>query len=277
MEPWELLLWITFLAGVCGTGLGGIIGAIFKSDSPVTISLLLSFAAGVMISIVCFDLATGALETKAGLHFVIGGLITGVLLVYLLNYAIDRHTSSHVSKCADHPATADCPWELIHADHLVEHRRMGGKLGLFVAGIVMASAIALHNLPEGMTIGASFVYTGDLLTGPTLLLAWLIGLHNIPEGMAVAVPLISGGMGRLKAVIVTAASGLPIMLGALLGFWIGEVGKIGLCLSLSFASGAMLYVVFGEIFPQAILLCRNKVPAFSLLAGVIAGMLVIFA
>lgn len=244
MEHLEMLVWVTFLAGVVGTGLGGVIGAIFKSDSPVVISLLLSFAAGVMISIVCFDLVHGALDTKAGLYWVLGGMSVGIAGVSLLNYAIDRHANSHVPKEPDHPKTADCPGELIHLDHLVEHKRKGEKVGLFIAGMVMASAIALHNLPEGM---------------------------------AVAVPLISGGMGRPKAVLVTAASGIPIILGALLGFWIGDVGPHGLCLSLSFASGAMLYVVFGEIFPQAVLLCKSKVPAFSLLAGMIVGMLVIFA
>lgn len=277
MDHIELLIWVTFLAGVVGTGLGGVIGAIFKSDSPVVISLLLSFAAGVMISIVCFDLVHGALDTKAGIYWVLGGMSAGIAGVYLLNFAIDHHANSHVPKEPGHPKTADCPEELIHADHLAEHKRQGGKLALFIAGIVMASAIALHNLPEGMTIGASFVYTDDLLSGPTLLLAWLIGLHNIPEGMAVAVPLISGGMGRLKAIFVTACSGIPIIIGALLGFWIGEVGPLGLCLSLSFASGAMLYVVFGEIFPQAVLLCKSKLPAFSLLIGMLLGMLIIFA
>lgn len=277
METWELLLWITFLAGVIGTGLGGVIAAIFKSDSPEMISLMLSFAAGVMISIVCFGLATGALETNAGLGYVIGGMIGGILIIYFLNYAVYRHINSHVPKSPEHPKTADHPGELIHADHLAQHKREGGRLGLFMAGIIMAWAIAMHNVPEGMTIGASFVYTGDLLTGPTMLLVWLIGLHNIPEGMAVAVPLISGGMGRLKAIFITAASGIPIMLGGLLGFWIGEIGKTGLCLSLAFASGAMLYVVFGEIFPQAILLCKSKTPAFSLMAGMIAGILVIFS
>lgn len=277
MEQVELLVWITFLAGVVGTGLGGVLGAIFKSDSPVVISLLLSFAAGVMISIVCFDLVHGAMDTNAGLYWVLGGMAAGIACVYGLNFAIDHHANTHVPKEAGHPKTAYCPEELIHADHLAAHKREGSKLGLFIAGIVMASAIALHNLPEGMTIGASFVYTDDLLSGPTLLLAWLIGLHNIPEGMAVAVPLISGGMGRIKAMLVTAASGIPIILGALLGFWIGEVGPLGLCLSLSFASGAMLYVVFGEIFPQAVLLCKSKVPAFSLLGGMLVGMLIIYA
>jgi ZIP family zinc transporter len=112
--------------------------------------------------------------------------------------------------------------------------------------------------------------------GAALVLAILIGLHNIPEGMAVSVPLISGGMSRWKAVLITAASGVPTVLGALLGFAIGEIGPIGLTLSLGFASGAMLYVVFGEILPQSILMYHSKLPAFATVGGILVGMLIIF-
>ena len=58
---------------------------------------------------------------------------------------------------------------------------------------------------------------------------------------------------------------------------IGEIGALGLALSLGFASGAMLYVVFGEILPQAIIMYRSKLPAFSAIAGILAGILIIFA
>ena len=110
-----------------------------------------------------------------------------------------------------------------------------------------------------------------------LILAVLIGLHNIPEGMAVSVPLISGGMKKVKAVLITAASGIPTILGALLGYLLGEIGPLGLTLSLGFASGAMLYVVFGEILPQAILMYHSKLPAFSAIIGMLVGMLIIYA
>ncbi len=140
----------------------------------------------------------------------------------------------------------------------------------------MACAIALHNVPEGMTIGASFANSKSLFTGSALVLAVLIGLHNIPEGMAVAVPLISGGMSRGRAIVVTALSGAPTIIGALLGFWLGDIGPLGLALSLCFASGAMLYVVFGEILPQAILMYRSKSPAFSVIVGMMVGILIIY-
>ena len=106
-------------------------------------------------------------------------------------------------------------------------------------------------------------------------MAIVIGLHNVPEGMAVSVPLISGGMGKLKAVLLTALSGLPTVFGALLGFALGGISDIMLVLSLGFASGAMLYVVFGELLPESILMWRSKLPAFVLFIGVIVGFLLV--
>ena len=272
------LLVTTALAGVGGTGLGGLVGAMLQKDSKRVVSLLLSFAAGVMLSVVCFDLVTEAIETQVGLGVVIGAIAIGVAVTYLLNYLIDRKTNPEVPHIdANHPKTADDLDELIHSDHLQQHYvRKDSKLGLFVAGIVMASAIALHNVPEGMTIGASYASNDGAMGNAALILAILIGLHNIPEGMAVSVPLISGGMAKWKAVLITASTGIPTMLGALLGFALGEIGPMGLTLSLGFASGAMLYVVFGEILPQSYLMYHSKLPAFSAIAGILAGLFIIF-
>ena len=272
------LIVTTAIAGVGGTGLGGIIGALLQKDSKRVVSLLLSFAGGVMLSVVCFDLVMEAIETQVGLAFVVGAIASGVGITFLLNYLIDRKTNPEVPHIdANHPKTADDLVELIHSDHLRQHyATKDSKLGLFVAGMVMASAIALHNVPEGMTIGASYACNDGAMGNAALVLAILIGLHNIPEGMAVSVPLISGGMARWKAVLITACSGIPTILGALLGFVLGEIGPMGLTLSLGFASGAMLYVVFGEILPQSYLMYHSKLPAFSAIAGILVGMFIIF-
>ena len=272
------LILTTAIAGVAGTGLGGLVGALLQKDSNRTVSLLLSFAGGVMLSVVCFDLVVEAIDTGAGLVPVILSIAFGVAITYLLNYLIDRGTDPEVPHIDEnHPKTADDLDELIHFDHLEQHyARHDNKLSLFVAGIVMACAIALHNVPEGMTIGASYASHDGVMGSAALVLAVLIGLHNIPEGMAVSVPLISGGMKRWKAVLITAASGIPTILGALLGYLLGEIGPLGLTISLGFASGAMLYVVFGEILPQSILMYHSKLPAFSAIAGILVGLLIIF-
>ena len=272
------LILTTAVAGVLGTGLGGLVGVLLQKDSKRTVSLLLSFAGGVMLGVVCFDLVTEAIDTGAGLFVVIGSIALGVAVTYGLNYLIDIKTDPELPHIDEnHPKTADDLDELIHSDHLEHHyARKDNKLSLFVAGIVMACAIALHNMPEGMTIGASYANNNGVMGSAALVLAVIIGLHNIPEGMAVSVPLVSSGMGKVKAVLITAASGIPTILGALLGYWLGEIGPIGLTMSLGFASGAMLYVVFGEILPQSILMYHSKLPSFSVIAGILAGLLIIF-
>ena len=278
-----LLVGITAIAGVGGTGMGGAVACMFRKDSDKTVSLLLSFAAGVMTAVVCFDLLTEALQAEtntSNLWLVIAGVIAGFVLIELLNALIDKATNHEIAHIDEnHPQTADSLEELTHANHLQEH--MTGRQprsGLFLAGLVMAAAIALHNVPEGMVIGASFATTVDqLLTNRGgLIMALVIGLHNIPEGMAVAVPLISGGMSKWRSVGITALSGSPTILGALMGFLIGAISPTALVISLSLASGAMLYVVFGELLPESILMWKSKLPAALAVLGMLTGLLIIY-
>jgi ZIP family zinc transporter len=280
-----MLLWVvlvTTVAGVGGTGLGGLIGALFRRDSDRIVSLLLSFAGGVMLAVVCFDLVPNALSpagSSVSIWLVLLGIAVGYGVVYLLNYWIDKDTNheiKHIDK--SHPKTADDLDELIHADHYEAHRQMNDRHQLFIGGITMAAAIALHNLPEGMVIGAGYASdrTADVMGGAGFLMAFVIGLHNIPEGMAVSVPLIAGGMKRSKAVLITALTGAPTILGALIGYTLGIMGPIMLAMSLSFASGAMLYVVLGELLPEGILMWRSKMPAFATLVGIVTGMVIIY-
>lgn len=281
---------ITAVAGVGGTGLGGAVGALLKRDSSRIVSLLLAFAGGIMTGVVCFDMISGALEPDGAtepvsVFFVVAGVLFGYVVIWLLNLWIDKKTNHEIAHIdADHPKTADDLDELIHSDHYVRHETCsedGGpasKYQLFIAGVVMACAIALHNMPEDMVIGAS--YAGNLeagfLGGSGLIMAVIIGLHNIPEGMAVSVPLITGGSKRLKAIVITALSGAPTIVGAVVGFCLGTLSPMWLSLSLSFAAGAMFYVVFGELLPEAILMWRSKLPAFATVVGVLVGLILIY-
>ncbi|MBQ3372106.1 MAG: ZIP family metal transporter [Oscillospiraceae bacterium] len=274
---------MTALAGIGGTGLGGAVAYMFRKDSDKTVSLLLSFAAGVMTAVVCFDLLTEALNTNgeaSNVWMVVCGVLAGFVVIALLNALIDKTTNHEVAHIDEnHPRTADSLEELTHANHLYEH--MEGRQprsGLFLAGLVMAAAIALHNVPEGMVIGSSFARTVDQMLSNRggLTMALVIGLHNIPEGMAVAVPLISGGMRKWRSVVVTALSGAPTVLGAVLGFLIGTISPTALVISLSFASGAMLYVVFGELLPESILMWKSKLPAAVVILGLLTGLIIIY-
>lgn len=282
MDIFWLIVLITTIAGVGGTGLGGLVGALVNKNSEKVVSLLLSFAGGVMLAVVCLDLMLDALEQSSetwNVFLVIGMVIVGYGVVYLLNFWIDKatnHEVPHIDK--NHPKTADQLSELIHSDHYEIHKQENTRSSLFIGGIVMALAIALHNIPEGMVIGASYAQdpgVGLQLTSG-LTMAIVIGLHNIPEGMSVSVPLIAGGMKKTRATILTALSGAPTIIGAMLGWALGTLGEIWLSVSLSFASGAMLYVVFGELLPESILNWRSKAPAFAMLVGLLVGVMIIF-
>jgi len=255
----------TTIAGVGGTGLGGLLGACFRRESKKAVSLLLSFAGGVMLSVIFLDLIMGALPSdsmarKSLLPLVLAGLMLGYAIVGMLNALIDGVSRKRANK------KIRINTSQLHTPPL------------FIAGIVMACAIALHNIPEGMVIGASFAGAaqGGLRSDTGPILAAVIGLHDIPEGMAVAVPLIAGGTGRMRAVLAAALSGVPTVLGAVFGYYLGEMGPLMLALSLCFAGGAMLFVVFGELLPEALFLWRSQLPAFAMLTGVLIGLLIVF-
>ncbi len=279
---WVIL--ITAIAGVCGTGLGGVAGAVLHRDSFKVISLLLAFAGGVMLAVVCFDLIPGSFRPEGSdedmpLIIVVAGVLLGYVVIYLLNYVIDKHTNSEIQHIdSDHPKTADSLDELIHADHYEHHlkNQVKGNRDLFVAGVVMAAAIALHNIPEGMVIGASYAGGSDSFTeGAGFVIAIVIGLHNIPEGMSVSTPLIAGGTKPWKAIMITALSGAPTIIGALIGYSVGLISPAWLSMAQSFAGGAMLYVVFGELLPESFLMWKSKAPGVLTLIGMLVGIVLV--
>ena len=79
-----------------------------------------------------------------------------------------------------------------------------------------------------------------------------------------------------RQVLITAFTGFPTILGAVLGYVLGAMGPTALAVSLSFASGAMLYVVFGELLPESILMWKSKLPAAATIVGILTGVLIIF-
>jgi len=265
---------VTTLATVGGTGMGGVTACLFRKDSSRTVSLLMSFAAGVMTAVVCFDLLSGALSAEgpggASLLWVVLGVMLGYGVIYLLNVWVDQSTGGNrparTQSAGPNRSGSGVAVQPLHSS-------------LLVAGLVMAAAIALHNLPEGVVIGAAFAKSGGdaVAVQSGIVMAAVIGMHDVPEGMAVAVPLISGGMSKAKAVAVTAATGVPTVLGAVLGYYLGSLGPGALSMSLSFASGAMLYVVFGELLPEAVSLWQSQLPALAAVVGIMTGMVIIYS
>ena len=269
MNMYLQIFLITALTGSGGLALGGSMAAAVRSPSDKTVSLLLRFTAGVMLSVVCFDLVDEAMEGIQPLAVRTSALcwiVVGFLCTYLLNCWIDKrahHSHGHGGGHShDHG----------HPDHGGGKQCACGRHSLRTAGLVLAAAVALHNVPVGMAIGATFA--GAAQGG--VLAALIIGLHNIPEGMSIAAPLLAGGAKPAGAIGVAALSGLPTVLGALLGYGVGTMDPMLLAASLSFAAGAMLYVVFGELLPESERLWQGKLSGLATVLGLLLGIVLIF-
>ncbi|MDR0516374.1 MAG: ZIP family metal transporter [Fibromonadaceae bacterium] len=249
------------IAGIFGTGLGGLVSAIlFKKPSDTITCYMLSFAGGVMTSIVCFGLIPEAIKLS-NIMVSIFGLILGIAIIMALSRVVDAITGLKDEELKVHHTHE----ELYHEGNIIH-----GNSKMFRSGILMFLAIGLHNIPEGLSIGAGGVH--DYYLG--MLLALMIALHNIPEGMAVASPLLAGGIKKWKAVLLTALSGASTFLGGLTGVFIGHISDFAIAMSLSAAGGAMLYVVFGEMIPQSIVMTKNRVTSIVTLFGIIIGLIV---
>ncbi len=284
MNDYLTMLVITAVTGVGGLALGGALATALHSPSDRSISLLLRFTAGVILSLVCFDLIADALG-QAGIVPVICWIMIGCLCTYLLNCWIDRqahHSHSHGGR-QEQALLEDHGGHDHHSHHDREPLvRDNGEMcacghhTLHTAGLVLAAAVALHNMPVGMAIGAAFAGPAQEAGHAGVLAAIIIGLHNVPEGMSIAAPLLTGGSRPAGAVGVTALSGLPTILGALLGYTAGVMNPVMLSVSLGFAAGAMLYVVFGELLPESEHLWQNQLSGVSTLLGMLLGMALIF-
>ena len=283
MNTYAMIFLVTALTGVGGLALGGGLAAAVHNPSDKALSLLLRFTAGVMLSVVCFDLVADAAEDSSILP-ILCWIMIGYLCTYLLNCWIDKrahHTHSHGGQEHEHH---EHEHEHEHEHHHEHHHTLGHDNGelcacghhtLHTAGLVLAAAVALHNVPVGMAIGATFAGAAHGGSGG-ILAALIIGLHNIPEGMSITTPLLAGGSRPAGAIAIAALSGLPTILGALVGYGAGTMNPMLLAISLSFAAGAMLYVIFGELLPESEQLWQNRLSGLSTMLGMLLGMALIF-
>ena len=197
--------------GMIGTTLGGVIGSFLNISNSKYLSFMLEFTAGLMLSVICFELIPESLSLSE-ISYTIIGIILGVIVMILCDNRINskyRYTNLDKSN------------------------------NLLKTGIIIAIGLAIHNFPEGLAIGSGFDSSERL--GYALSLA--ICMHDIPEGVSIALPLKQGGMKKSKAIIYTMISGITTGIGALVGALIGKISEISISVSLAFAAGAMLYIV----------------------------------
>ena len=271
------LILITVLTGVVGLGLGGFIGAQLGEISKKARAIILSFSAGTMIALICFELLHEAMESGIHTWLVALILLASAGIVVVLDYVVDSR-AGHVD---DFTACEDCDAKGMSPNKTntkmrtkAVSKKRSEKLQLLVAGITTAAAIAIHNIPEGMSIGA--LYAKDGLSSALWVLLISIVIHNIPEGMTVAISLTTSGMPKWKAIGIAALSGVPTVVGAVIGFALGSAeGSLGPAIALSFAAGTLTYVVFGEILPQYIKLYSSRKTAYAAIVGLAVGLVII--
>ena len=224
--------------------------------SPALHRVMLGFAAGVMIAASMWSLLIPAIEEAQNMGMVgwlpaAGGSTLGIAFLLAMDYLLPHFTPESF------------------------HWREGQTSRRRTALLVLA--VTLHNIPEGMAVGISFAlaaYSGDpaLLTASAAL-ALGIGIQNFPEGAAIALPLRQEGMSRLRAFTFGALSGVvePVF-GLLTVLAVGTIQPLMPWL-LSFAAGAMLYVVVEELIPEANLCQGGHAGTLGVMSGFLIMMI----
>lgn len=237
----ELVL-LTALGVGGATVIGAVIGFIFKDISHTFSDIVLSFAAGVMLSAAVIGLIIPSLEYGGdfGIIITVVGIFVGAICLNLLDKIVP-----HV-----HAMIGEEPEE--------HNNEKLNKVLLFVL------AIAIHNLPEGIAAGVGF---GSGNTADALIIAGGIALQNIPEGMVIIAPMLSAGVKPKKTFIIAAMTGVVEVVGTLLGYFAVSIATGILPFALAFAGGTMLYVISDEMIPETHAHGHQRGATYALLFG----------
>ncbi len=229
--------------GVGGaTVIGAIIGFLFKNLSHKFSDIVLSFAAGVMLSAAILGLIIPSLEYggKYAVVITVVGIFAGAWCLNLIDKLVP-----HLHK-------------IVGTDTETHRNSNIGKVFLFV------TAIAIHNLPEGIAAGVGF---GSGNTSQALLIAGGIALQNIPEGMVIISPMLSAGVSPKKTFVIAAITGVVEVVGTMIGYFAVSVASVILPFALAFAGGTMLYVVSDEMIPETHAHGSERGATYALLVG----------
>ncbi len=236
------LVLLTALGVGGATVLGALLGFFFKDFSKRSTDLVLSFAAGVMLAAAVLGLVLPSLELggKFAVLVTVAGIFAGALCLNLVDKLVPHLHRMVGADIEEHPGS-----------NL-------SKVLLFV------TAIAIHNLPEGIAAGVSFGAGND---AHALVIAGGIALQNIPEGMVIIAPMLAAGVTPKKTFLCAMLTGVVEVVGTLLGYFALQVASFILPFALAFAGGTMLYVVSDEMIPMTHKENSSSGVTYALLAG----------
>ena len=224
------------------TVIGAVIGFVFKKLSHTFSDIVLSFAAGIMLAAAVLGLIVPSLEYggKYGLIITVVGIFAGALCLNFIDKLVP-----HLHK-------------MIGADIETHNNANLSKVLLFV------TAIAIHNLPEGIAAGVGFG-SGD--TAQAFMIAGGIALQNIPEGMVIIAPMLGAGVKPGKTFVLATITGVVEVVGTLVGYFAVSVASAVLPFALAFAGGTMLYVISDEMIPETHAHGHERGATYALLVG----------
>lgn len=230
-------------------------------DLTVWMGVMIPFL-GTSLGAACVLLMRGQLRqnVQRGLTGFAAGVMTAASIWSLLIPAMDQ--SAHLDRWAFLPAAGGF-WAgvlfLLLLDHVVPHLHLGsqkaeGPRSRLARTTMLVLAVTIHNIPEGMAVGVVFAgyLSGHtaITFGGALVLAIGIAIQNFPEGAIISLPLRSEGVSRGKALLWGVLSGVVEPVAAILTLWGAGLLVPVLPVLLSFAAGAMLYVVVEELIPE---------------------------
>ncbi|MBR2473514.1 MAG: ZIP family metal transporter [Clostridia bacterium] len=238
----ELVL-LTALGVGGATVFGALIGFAFKKLSHTFSDIVLSFAAGVMLAAAVLGLIIPSLDYggKYGLIITVAGVFVGAFCLNLVDKLVP-----HLHKL------------MASQDEEKHNNASLNKVLLFV------TAIAIHNLPEGIAAGVGF---GSGNTSQALMIAGGIALQNIPEGMVIIGPMLASGVTPKKTFVCAMITGLIEVVGTLIGYFAVSIASAILPFALAFAGGTMLYVISDEMIPETHAHGHQRGATYALLVG----------
>lgn len=229
--------------------IGPIIGSflgVIKKPSEEYLSSMLSFAAGVMLSISLVNLVPESIKYSSGLLCGIG-VILGILVMYSFDFIIP-----HIDSCSSHEAGKD------------KYKR---PVFLLILGIIM------HNFPEGMTIGISSVSTFKL----SVPIAFALAIHDIPESICTSAPYYYISKNRIKSFLISISTIIPTLIGFLITFFVFKnISFSILGILIGGAAGLMVYISVLELIPMALAKKKsNSTAIISLICGMVMVLLLV--
>jgi len=219
------------------TGIGALPILFFRAVTHRWRDILLALTAGIMVAASTFSLIPQALS-HSNLWVLCIGVLLGTAVLTLLELIVP------------------------HID--LEHSRM--NVSMDTQSKLILAAITLHNLPEGLSVGVSYASGQDGLGG---LIAFAIGLQNAPEGFLVALFLINQKVGRFKAFLLATMTGAVEIVTAMIGYSLTSFVSGLVPYGLSFAAGAMLFIVYKELIPESHGDGHERASTFSFIIGLL--------